>query len=152
MADQNKPVNRVDTDDPNAGRRKFLQVCLGGMGACSAGAVAYPVVAFLGKPINVVGSQKIEIPIDELSEDQARYIDRQGQQIVILYTQKELKVLSASCSHLGCIVTWDGTKHVLHCPCHGALFDDKGQVVSGPVSQPLEEIPFEIVDGKVVIT
>ena len=132
-------------------RRRFLEACLGGMGVASAGAVAYPVIAFLGRPVDVSASQKIELPIAELNEDQARYFDRQGQQIVVLYTQGVPKVLNASCSHLGCIVAWDNVKHVFHCPCHGALFDDLGQALSGPVTKPLAEVPFEVKDGKVII-
>lgn len=140
------------SQDPAPSRRRFCEACIVGMGAASAGAVAYPVVAFLGRPVSLQGSQTVRVPLAELSEDQARYIDHDGQQIVILYTGRVPKVMSASCSHLGCIVAWDNVKHVFRCPCHGAVFDDQGKPVSGPVSQPLHPIAFQIVEGNVVIT
>lgn len=141
-----------DPQDATPSRRRFCEACIVGMGAASAGAVAYPVVAFLGRPVNLQGSQTVRVPLAELSEDQARYIDHDGQQIVVLYTGRTPKVLSASCSHLGCIVAWDNVKHVFRCPCHGAVFDDQGKPVSGPVSQSLHPIPFEINGGNIVIT
>jgi Rieske Fe-S protein len=122
------------------------------MGAAATGAVAYPVVAFLGRPVSLQGSQQVQVPVAELSEDQARYVEREGQQLVILYTGRVPKVLSASCSHLGCIVAWDNVKHVFRCPCHGAVFDDQGKPVSGPVSKPLESVAFQVVEGNIVIS
>lgn len=132
-------------------RRRFVEVCIGGMGVASAGAVAYPVVSFLGRPASLEGAQTIRIPIEELNEDQARYIDWQGQQVAVIFTGRVPKAFSASCSHLGCLVAWDNVKHVFHCPCHGAVFDDQGNPVSGPVSKPLTAIPFQEADGHIVI-
>lgn len=140
-----------DAPDPSPTRRHFCEACIVGMGAASAGAVGYPVVAFLGRPTSLLGSQQIRIPVADLSEDQARYVDHDGQQLVVLYTGRVPKVLSASCSHLGCIVAWDNVKHLFRCPCHGAVFDDTGKPVSGPVSKPLESVPFQLAEANVVI-
>jgi Rieske Fe-S protein len=132
-------------------RRQFVQVCIAGCGTASAGAVCYPVVSFLGRPTRVETAQTVRVPLAELSEDQARYVDWQGLQVAVLYTGRQPKVFSASCSHLGCLVAWDSTKHVFHCPCHGAMFDDQGRPLSGPVSKPLASVPFQVIDGHVVI-
>ena len=145
MTDENAPGPH------DVSRRRFVQVCIAGCGVASAGAVAYPVAAFLGRPVSLEGSQQIKVPIAELSEDQARYVDLQGQQIAVLYTGKKPKVFSASCSHLGCIVAWDNVKHVFRCPCHGAVFDDQGNPIAGPVSKGLTAVPFQIVEGNIVI-
>lgn len=138
-------------DQEATSRRRFCELCIGGMGVASGCAVAYPVIAFLGRPTSVAGAQAVKVPVAELSEDQARYLDWQGQQVVVLYTGKVPKVFSASCSHLGCLVAWDNIKHMFHCPCHGAAFDDQGRPVAGPVSKPLESVPFQIVEGNVVV-
>jgi Rieske Fe-S protein len=121
------------------------------MGAVAAAIVVYPVVGFLGLPRRLGGATTIELLLDGLSEDQAHYFDRDGVQIVVVYTNKEPKVFDAACTHLGCIVAWDPNEHVFHCPCHGAAFDDKGQVASGPVNKPLRRVQFEIKDKKIVI-
>jgi cytochrome b6-f complex iron-sulfur subunit len=139
------------SDPAQVTRRGFVEACIGCMGVAAAGAVVYPVVRFLGRPTSLEGSQVVKVPLAELTEDQARYVDWQGQQIAVLFTQKTPKVFSASCSHLGCIVAWDNVKHLFRCPCHGAVFDDHGQPVSGPVSKPLATVPFQTVDGNIVI-
>lgn len=35
---------------------------------------------------------------------------------------------SAACTHMGCIVQWQGSDRQFHCPCHGGLFTEYGGV------------------------
>lgn len=35
--------------------------------------------------------------------------------------------VSAACTHMGCLVQWDGADRKFHCPCHGGLFTEYGQ-------------------------
>jgi Rieske Fe-S protein len=35
--------------------------------------------------------------------------------------------LSASCTHMGCLVHWQRSDRKYHCPCHGGLFSEYGK-------------------------
>jgi len=141
-----------DESAKHGGRRTFCKLCIGGLAAASAGMVAYPVASFLGRPIRVGSNKPLEIPLDALAEGQAQYVEFRGAQMIVLATHEGPRVLSASCPHLGCNVQWDAADAVFRCPCHGAVFTQTGQIISGPVSAPLKAIPFEIKDGKIVVT
>ncbi len=35
---------------------------------------------------------------------------------------------SAACTHMGCLVQWHASDRIFHCPCHGGLFTEDGEV------------------------
>ena len=51
----------------------------------------------------------------------------------------ELHAVSAVCTHLGCLVTWNGAEKSWDCPCHGSRFDIDGRVLHGPALKDLEK-------------
>jgi Rieske Fe-S protein len=113
--------------------------------------VAFPILSFLRLPKRINTAKSIELPLVDLSENQALFFEREGAQIVLIYTHKEPKVFDAACTHLGCLVAWDQNDHVFRCPCHGAVFDDQGAAIKGPVNMPLKKVKFEVNKGVLVI-
>ncbi len=133
-------------------RRGFFHAFFALMAGVAGAVVAFPVFSFFRLPKRINTARKIEVPVADLSEDQALFFERQGVQIALIYTNREPKVFDAACTHLGCLVIWDQNEHFFHCPCHGAVFDDKGQAVKGPVNTPLKKIDFEIKNNVLVIS
>jgi Rieske Fe-S protein len=72
----------------------------------------------------------------ETSKQTVVYIDREGD---------GYRALSATCSHLGCRVTWDEAKAQFLCPCHGGTYDRReGRVVAGPPPAPLRRVNLRV--------
>jgi len=61
---------------------------------------------------------------------------------IVINTEQPV-VLSSYCTHLGCrIKTFEDGKLV--CPCHGSMFDLKGNPLKGPAIKPLEKLEYSI--------
>lgn len=60
--------------------------------------------------------------------------------------------ISATCTHLGCIVTWDDKQQIFKCPCHGGRYNPEGQVISGPPPAPLRRHKTKIEDGRILLS
>ncbi|CAN2227518.1 QcrA Rieske Fe-S protein [Candidatus Nanopelagicaceae bacterium] len=102
---------------------------------------------------------KIEIPVGKSSEVPAngskiftaknRYGNTSG--YVVIRNSTGIIALSDICPHKGCSV--EIQREGLVCPCHNALFDSKsGDVLRGPASYPLEQVPVREADGIIYIT
>jgi glycine/D-amino acid oxidase-like deaminating enzyme/nitrite reductase/ring-hydroxylating ferredoxin subunit len=46
-------------------------------------------------------------------------------------------VVSLRCTHLGCLLRWNGAERSWDCPCHGSRFGVDGEVLEGPAVHPL---------------
>jgi cytochrome b6-f complex iron-sulfur subunit len=69
----------------------------------------------------------------------------------ILRTEGGFLAISAICTHLHCIVNWNEVLKKFECPCHGAKFNQNGEVLEGPPPRPLDLYKLQVVAGNLVI-
>ena len=61
------------------------------------------------------------------------------------------KVVTAHCTHKGCVVDYDAAHSMWTCPCHGSKYGADGQVVEGPAKDPLLLPPTRIDNDALVV-
>lgn len=55
--------------------------------------------------------------------------------LAIIRDAGKIYALSLVCTHLGCTIAV--TPQELICPCHGSIFDLRGNIIKGPADRPL---------------
>ena len=70
---------------------------------------------------------------------------------IILRNLPEVGIIAVSsiCSHRGCEVR--PMPHSLQCPCHGSEYDEFGEVLEGPATQPLKRYEIEETGDSLII-
>lgn len=63
--------------------------------------------------------------------------------VLVRRTADAFVALDQRCPHLGCPVQWSAQRERFECPCHKAIFDGAGGVVSGPPRRGLRRIAIE---------
>jgi glycine/D-amino acid oxidase-like deaminating enzyme/nitrite reductase/ring-hydroxylating ferredoxin subunit len=77
--------------------------------------------------------------VDELGPGEAGIMLQDGGEHVAAYRDEGgmMHAVSASCTHLGCLVSWNDAERTWDCPCHGSRFGIDGKVISAPAVHPL---------------
>jgi Rieske Fe-S protein len=64
--------------------------------------------------------------------------DVDGDRVAVHRDDGTLHAVSAVCTHVGCIVSWNDAEWSWDCPCHGSRFAADGTALQGAAAQPLE--------------
>jgi cytochrome b6-f complex iron-sulfur subunit len=132
-------------------RRQFLGFAWGASLLVFGGEMAAALVKFI-QPVStsgfggVVRAGKVdEFAVGSINLIKAGrfFLHRMDDGSFIAYWQK--------CTHLGCSVPWVESEKQFHCPCHGSLFNKKGEVTGGPAPRPLDIFPVKIQNGEVFV-
>lgn len=132
-------------------RRGFLNGAIGAAVTVFAASALYPLARFLWPSPGRPGSEgRLGIPAEDLLPGQSRVVSLRGEPVLVIREGDRVVALSASCTHLGCLVRYRGGG-VIECPCHAASFDLSGNVTGGPASRPLPSFPVRTEGNRIVV-
>jgi Rieske Fe-S protein len=148
-------------------RRNLLSWLIGGVSAAIAGTVALIFGRFLAGSASAQelggatavslgklsdwGKGPVERTVSFLDRD-GYYRENRRARIFLTRIGVEPVVLSATCTHLGCAVSWDPGSLTFRCPCHGGVYRSDGTVAAGPPPRPLRRLPIQIRDGELFVS
>ena len=150
--------------DDGGGRRSFLAWAIGGISAALAAILAWPMVGFLVGPIyrrtaapftavgklDQIGAAPVKLTFPLLEEDAFLRESRQHA-VWVVKDGGKLLVFSPICPHLSCYYDWNAAAGHFVCPCHNSVFSKTGTVLSGPAPRPLDTLPYQVVDGTLMV-
>jgi Rieske Fe-S protein len=136
-------------------RRDFTKLLLTGGLVGWLGSVVYPLMSYLRPPkVPEANVQAVKAGSASAFAVNTAQIVKFGRKPVILIRQEngEFRALSATCTHLECIVQYRGDLKQIWCACHNGLYDLTGRNVSGPPPRPLEEYAVNVVADEIMVS
>lgn len=136
-------------------RRGFLNYLLGTSVVATIAAIVYPIFRFMVPP-EIVEAQQNSVLAGKVNDIAAntgkifKFGSKPG--ILIKTAAGDVKAFSASCTHLDCIVQYDGKEKCIVCACHNGKYDLTGKNISGPPPRPLEEFTVNIKGDDITVT
>ncbi|MCY3694374.1 MAG: Rieske 2Fe-2S domain-containing protein [Chloroflexi bacterium] len=84
------------------------------------------------------------------AEGEVKFIPTAG--IFVARSERGFIALNHECTHLGCKVPFDPVEREFRCPCHGSVYDEYGDNVSGPAPRPLAYHPLRLDGGQILVS
>ncbi|MGB9937144.1 MAG: FAD-dependent oxidoreductase [Methanobacterium sp.] len=76
----------------------------------------------------------------ELKPGEGKIIKDEGKKVGAYKDENgKIYLISTTCTHLGCTVTWNPAEKTWDCPCHGSRFNYDGRVIHAPALKELKE-------------
>jgi cytochrome b6-f complex iron-sulfur subunit len=153
MKGENKMSNKDQTGIP---RRRFITLGVGSIGAILG-------VSYLGlagdflNPTEAATQPILEVgKVSDFPSGTTKLVSYKGNGIdegvyVANLGSDGWYAFDFHCTHLQCAVNWvEATKQFM-CPCHGGVYDQKGNVVSGPPPKALPRRVIKISGDSVLV-
>jgi glycine/D-amino acid oxidase-like deaminating enzyme/nitrite reductase/ring-hydroxylating ferredoxin subunit len=76
-----------------------------------------------------------------IKRGEGKILERDGQKVAASRNSDgSVTMVSAICTHMGCVVDWNEAERTWDCPCHGSRFKPNGAVIGGPAETPLARV------------
>jgi Rieske Fe-S protein len=131
-------------------RRRVLRGLLASGILASAAPFVYAAAKFLSFESVLGGSATAKLSASDLTPDApAKLVEIEGEPVIVVRElDNSIRAFTASCTHLGCIVSYrpqmmidQKQKPGFYCKCHGGKYDVNGVNIPGtPPKSPLTEI------------
>jgi len=148
------PANLSDAGQVSPTRRRLIQAAAWLSFGPAALTLAWDLLQYLVPRRRRPSFRKIfvarsaELP----GEDVYEMVDLNGRPLAIIQRPGGSPVaFSLSCTHLGCRVHWQPKPRTFLCPCHMGIFDERGQVVSGPPPSALPQYQVSVENENVFV-
>ena len=155
------------SDESELSRRNFMGAATWTIGGVIALGLGIPAITYVVGPaiktqeseewIRLGPTSKVEIGVPTLFkvtiERQTGWIVNVTEISAYVYTEngRDFVAMSNICTHLGCRVRWISEQKQFFCPCHNAIFDQEGEVVTGPPPRPLDRYETKVDDDQIYI-
>jgi menaquinol-cytochrome c reductase iron-sulfur subunit len=155
------------SEEKGLSRRDLLSIGTLAIGGIISVALGIPAVAYIIGParrrvqeenwIRLGPVSKVEIGTPTLFkagvERQVGWIINEEEISVYILTDdgRNFVALSNICTHLGCRVRWISDQGQFFCPCHNAIFNKQGEVVTGPPPRPLDQYVVKVEDEQIYV-
>ena len=146
------------TRERQTGRRRLMgglaAAVVTGLGGLGAGAAWQHGQDFQQREKPLVGGAGAWYRVaaaGEVAPGRAKYFTAGAVQGYLLNLDGTLQARSAICSHMGCLLTWQGGRQQFVCPCHGATFDQVGASDDGRGHPPLPGIRLKVEGADVLV-
>lgn len=151
----------------NLSRRDFMGIATGAIAAFIGAGMSIPAIAYIMGPalqrnkeeewIRLGSASKVELGTPTLFKVQLErqtgwIVDTREISIYVLTEDgRNYIAMSNICTHLGCRVRWIGDEKNFFCPCHNAVFDKDGEVVTGPPPRALDRFEVKVEDDQLYV-
>lgn len=88
-----------------------------------------------------VGAELSPLPDGDPPEGSGVTGNERGAPVAVSTVDGAVCRLSAVCTHLGGILTWNDAERSWDCPLHGSRFDAQGRLLEGPATEDLRRMP-----------
>ena len=149
-------ITQNDWQAPTTTRRGFLQWLLGFSVVSTIVGMGVPIIGYLLPPLRKATGSGDPTMIGVTADfpvGTGKVVSVDDKPVIVVNTPVGgVKAFSAICTHLGCVVNWNGKKSVIQSPCHDGLFNPvTGAVIGGPPPRPLPAYQVTLKDGKVYV-
>ncbi len=137
------------------GRRRFLDVILGGGIAALLAGIVYPILRFVIPPAQAEAdaSRVVAAKAGELPPNSSKIFKFGKDPAILVHTKSgEYRAYSAICTHLDCTVQYRDDLEHIWCACHNGHYDLNGNNISGPPPSPLAQYEVTVRGEDIIVS